>query len=133
MTEDPRCVNLQLDSRSSATIHVVPLEDHRYRIVDPLIAMVSETIGYGDIIEADAGDDDKLVVRRVVENGDFKTFEFCLPEGWADLPAIQAVLARAQRLGGDWAGVFGGILMISLPSEVDHDPSKDILAAYESG
>jgi hypothetical protein len=128
---ESQIVNLVCDDGSSATISVIRLGGRRYRIVDPLIAMVSETIGYGDVIEADAAEDDKLIVRQIVEKGAFTTFEFCLPAGWAELEPVKKVLAKAESLGGAWEGVFGGILMISLPSNVNYDPSDDIAAVYK--
>ena len=64
MDAEPQTVNLTVEGEAgSATIDVHHLGGNRYQIVDPLIAMLSETVAYRDIVVAELDSDDRLVVR----------------------------------------------------------------------
>ncbi len=128
MAPAPQIENLVFDG-CSGTIHVEPLKDNRYRILGPEIAILTDEYGCGDVIEAVRNENNDLVVKRWLERGNYQTYEYCLAAGWHERDAIRKTLDKAQQLGGQWEGIFGGVLVIALPPECDYDPSQDITDA----
>lgn len=113
----------------SGTVSVTHIEGNRYRICGAEIAFINEEYGVGDIIEAFRTDSDKLLVVNRIECGNFRKFEYCLAPGWADRPEMIEVLDRILAMGGEWEGIFGGVLLVALPPETSYDPSEDIAKA----
>ncbi len=132
MESEAHFENLVFRDGSSATIHVTALGGERYRIVGPEVAILCQPLAFHDVIEAHRDSEGRLVVdRRVEKSSAYRTFDYMLREGWNERPSVRRILDKVRELGGDWEGIFGGILIICLPRHVDYDPSKEIAEAME--
>lgn len=133
MANEPTQETLVFRDRSAATIDVTHLGSDRFRIDDPLIAVAFPALQFHDIIKATRDTEGNLVVQRRIEKSGFHAYEYVLSEGWHERESVQGVLDKVRSLGGQWCGVFGGILIICLPSASDYDPSEDIALAMSAG
>jgi len=103
---------------------------NRYRID---CAPLSDCLSFGDVIEADTVGPGKLVFRAVVERSRWTAYSWVLARELIESPAMTDYLARITELGGHWDILFGGLLHIFLPAEVDHDPKREIQRLLEAG
>jgi hypothetical protein len=81
---------------------------------------------YGDIFRAVALGPAAIECERVHERAPLKHHSFIVPASLVSSPAFEKSLGAVDRAGGHWERVMGGILLVSIPSESDFDPSREI-------
>ncbi|GEM_PF-385928 len=91
------------------------------------VPLMVESVKFRDIVEADDMDGKKLRFRRVVQESNWRVFDFLLSKEDRDSEKIDRVLRRVERIGGHWERVLGGYLLICLPPEVDWNPTADVV------
>ena len=87
-----------------------------------------EAAGFGDVIEADRLVNGVLRFRRVVEKSKWKIYDYIMSQEGIASPAVKRVMERVTEVGGHWENVFGGCLVICLPSDCDYNPETDLTA-----
>jgi hypothetical protein len=113
--------------RTTTTAAVTLVGDGRYRL--DTMPLFVEGATFGDVIEADLQSDGKLVFRRVVERSQWRVFGVALTKETIGSDRLAKVLAKAEELGAHWERVFGGLLFICVPPEIDWDPTKELARA----
>jgi hypothetical protein len=101
------------------------LGENQYRL-DSIPGFV-ESLEYGDIFEAEQSGDELRFI-NIVSRGGRCNYSFLLTTSAREGPALRAVLTRVEQLGGVWEQIFGGTLCISMPANVEYDPTADVLA-----
>jgi hypothetical protein len=91
-----------------------------------------ESVGFGDIIEAEAVGDGRLRFRCVAERSGWRTYNYALPPGCIDSERGQTVLRELEDRGVSWEQVFGGLLFICIPPDLDLDPTPWVKQMVES-
>lgn len=129
--QNPTTEVLTIDGFSQDVL-VQHLEGNHYRICGAEIRLFNEEYNVGDVVEAHRNSDNELAVIQLVEPGNFRSFQFILPLGWAEKPEMVNVLNHILAVGGEWEGFFGGILLVALPPDTSYDPSDEIANAYRS-
>ncbi len=117
----------------------------RYRLEEwPIFA--SEITAFGDVIEADLGNDGDLYFPRVIEKGNFQTytreisweirgdrvgkFEEII-DSFLDSPEFRAFSDRVSQVGGDWSLFLGNSLQVHVPRNSDFDPEQELNKVFE--
>lgn len=91
------------------------------------VPLMVDSASFRDIFEAERLDGGKLRFLRVVEKSNWRTYSWLLPQDVVEKLTTTALLDRVTEQGGHWERVFGGVLFICLPSEVEWDPSPEIM------
>jgi hypothetical protein len=133
MADDPHItVKLDGDATSiefpteglTASATVTRIGERLYRLDS--VPMFTELAAFGDVIEAEPIADAIIRFRRVVTPSNWRVFDFVLPRETVEGETLKQVLARAERVGAHWERVFGGVLYICVPPEVDWDPTTGL-------
>src|SRR5215510_8072694 len=99
--------------------------DHNLYIVGETLVLV-DCVSYKDIMEADLQPDGSLIFRRVVKKSEMQTDTFVLPKEVIDSEGFRAFLDRVIEAEGHWEILFGGWVLIHLPSGCKLDPGQEI-------
>ena len=99
--------------------------DHNLYSVEETPVLV-DCVSYKDIIEADLQPDGSLMFRRVVKKSEMQTYDFVLAKKVIDSEGFTSLLDRITKAGGHWEIIFGGWVLIHLPSESELDPGQEI-------
>jgi hypothetical protein len=83
---------------------------------------------FGNIVEAELVSDDLLRIRRLVDQGGWKTIYLALTRERMESEALKAVLADWERRGLHWERMMGGFLLAHIPPGCDFDPLPGIEA-----
>ena len=110
----------------SGSFDVLSLGDDRYQILDPSICLLMEDYSCGDVVTTKCNAQNHLVVLERIERGRFRTLDFVLPQGWRENAQADKLFDRIKHNDGYAVGIFGGMLLISLPLESQYNPSDDI-------
>jgi hypothetical protein len=82
-----------------------------------------ESAGFLDIIEAEAVGEGRLRFRCVAQRSGSRTHDYALPPGRIESEQGQTMLRELEDPGVYWEQVFGGLLFICVPPELDLDPT----------
>jgi hypothetical protein len=99
--------------------------DHNLYSVEETPVLV-DCVSYKDIIEADLQPDGSLMFRRVVKKSEMQTYDFVLAKKVIDSEGFTSLLDRITEAEGHWEIVFGGWVLIHLPSGCKLDPGQEI-------
>jgi len=110
--------------RSFETTQVVPLGSDRYRLEATPIS--SESVSFGDIIEAGKDSDGYLLFRSLITKSELQSFQWLLSAAVVESPQFAAFCDRIMSEGGMWERVLGGLVFVHLPSSYALDPEKEI-------
>jgi hypothetical protein len=99
--------------------------DHNLYSVEETPVLV-DCVSYKDIIEADLQPDGSLMFRRVVKKSEMQTCDFVLAKKVIDSEGFTSLLDRITKAEGHWEIIFGGWVLIHLPSESELDPGQEI-------
>jgi|SRR5262245_3344629 len=99
--------------------------DHNLYSVEETPVIV-DCVSYKDIIEADLQPDGSLMFRRVVKESEMQTYDFVLARKVIDSADFTSLLDRITEAEGHWEIVFGGWVLIHLPSGCKLDPGQEI-------
>lgn len=118
--------NLVFGKHATAPLRVEHRGGNRYRIVDPQISLVDPAFGYFDTIEADRDPTGNLIVRSLVEPGEFYVKEFPLDANWRQDQSAETIFAQVRELGGAWHVSPDDLLIVWLPNDTDADSGNDL-------
>lgn len=107
------------------SLDLEPVGPTLYRIVT--VPLMIESPRFGDVIEVEQKGDRELRFLRVVEQGDWRIFDFLISEEMAGSERVKRVCEKVILLGGHYERVFGGILLLCLPPASDYDPTADLM------
>lgn len=100
------------------------LGGNRYRLED---SGALTPVSYRDVFEADRKPDGTLLFRRIVERSTWRQFAYLLPRSLVErADELDSILDSVSDMGGHWERVFGGILYIAVPPDVEYDPTADL-------
>lgn len=105
----------------TVSVPLTPVGDRLYRLDGVPVFAASAT--FGDVIEAEPGDGGQLRFVRVAEPGGWRTFDYILPTYKLDGEWAQSLLAELMARGGHWERVFGGLLFVCIPPDLELDPA----------
>ena len=113
---------------------VTPLGSDRYRLDrDPLSCLMAANDhelrrlpNYRDIIEATTLKPNVLKFVRVAERASLRKYDWVLSRDSVGSEGLRKVLLRVESEGGHWDRVFGGILVIYIPTTSPYDPTGDM-------
>lgn len=109
---------------SEEMVDATPLGNNLYQVmISPLL---SEFVSYGDVVEATLDLRGKLVARQVVSRGSFRGWEFAIPRAFVDSPELNAFCDAVMKTGGNWERIFGGLLIIHVPTDSPFDAEKEL-------
>ena len=91
------------------------------------IPVASEMIACGDTFEADEKGG-KLVLRRVFKRASRRNYSFVVSDKVRESKRLIDLLRSIETAGGVCERLFGGVVMISMPSNSSYDPTPDIVA-----
>ncbi|MDF2804900.1 MAG: hypothetical protein K0S61_4805 [Anaerocolumna sp.] len=117
---------------SGSEIEALDLEslgDGLYRL--HMTPLFFEEISFGDIIEAEMGNDDVLFYRRIVKKSEFKRFDWILSKKVTDSPEFQYFIENITDLSGHCEQVFGGVLIVYLPISCNVDINMELQKVIE--
>ncbi len=112
------------DEQITATLELARIGPRLFRIES--VPFMIETVGFGDVIEADSVTNDALRFVRIAARGGWHTYDFLIPAELIESENIAAIQDRILSLGGHWERVFGGILFLCLPPTSDYNPIEDM-------
>lgn len=112
------------DEGITETAEVTAMGDRLYRL--DTVPVFVESVRFGDIIEAELLPSGVLRFCRVAHASTWQIYDFLLSEACFESPKFASLTDRVTELRGHWERVFGGMLFICLPSNVDWDPTPDI-------
>ena len=99
--------------------------DHNLYSVEETPVLVS-CVSYKDIIEADLQPDGSLMFRRVVKKSEMQTYSCVLAKKVIDSEGFTSLLDRVTEAEGHWEILFGGFVIIHLPSGCKLDPNQEL-------
>ena len=85
--------------------------------------------GFGDIIEVEPGEEGRLRFVCVAERGGWRTYDFALPLAMMGSERLEALERKLEAQGVYWERLFGGLLFICVPHDVDLDPTSWVESA----
>ena len=97
---------------------------NQYRLEDA--PLLTESVLYGDIIEAEPQADGSLFFTRVLKPSGMRHYDYVLPRSVYESEGFEKLLVRIDEEGGHWTQAFGGVLLVSLPPEAVLDPWGEI-------
>jgi uncharacterized protein DUF4265 len=109
------------------SIPITPIGRRLYRLDG--IPFAVRSAAYGDVIEAVPGEGGRLQFLRVVAPSGWRTFDFAVPKGWMESERGQALIGKVEALGAHWELMFGGLLFVSIPPDLDFDPAAWLASA----
>jgi hypothetical protein len=112
----------------TVSVPLTPVGDRLYRLDGVPVFAVSAS--FGDVIEAEQGEDGRLRFIRVAKHGGWRTYNFILPAHKIESELGQHMLAELAARGGHWERVFGGLLFVCIPPELDLDPAPWVAAVF---
>jgi hypothetical protein len=112
-TEKNREVQFIYQNGDSEWSLVTPLGTNLYRLE---LSSVLEEVHYHDIVEAELQNDGTLRFIRLVTPSGLKTMSCMLPRSRMESPKLASFLNRVIAVGGFWERLFGGVLILNLPS-----------------
>jgi hypothetical protein len=125
----PDTIDVYVETRrgSIGPVPVEPLGDGRYRLWfhDPY---PDQGMQFGCTVEAQLASPDRLLFKRVVDPGPFRTVDMLIPRSVAEWEALRDLLQSWEAKGIHWETLFGGLLLISIPRSMDFDPIPHIRA-----
>jgi len=114
----------------ATTVPVTQLGENLYRL--DAVPIYAESAGLDDVIEVTPLSENRLRFERVVQPGGWRTFDYLIdPQGLASEKGL-LLLEGLEARGVHWEAVFGGVLFICVPEEMDFDPSPWVEAIQES-
>ena len=133
MADDPHItVKLEGDATSiefpaeglTTSATVTQIAPRLYRLDS--VPLFTELASFGDVIEADRIADDAIRFCRVTKPSHWRVFDFLLPKATVEGEKLKNVLAHAEQVGAHWELVFGDVVYICVPPEVDWDPTAEL-------
>jgi hypothetical protein len=82
-----------------------------------------EAAAFGDIGELAPSENGSLRFVRVAEQAGWRTFGYILSSSKIDSDSGQSLLKELEEKGEHWEQVFGGLLFICIPPDLDLDPT----------
>ncbi|SFE51912.1 protein of unknown function [Paenibacillus algorifonticola] len=104
-------------------LKVTPIDDQRYRIEEnPLF---TEMVSFGDIIKLEQ-QGNIYFYKETVRKSRLRRYSWLLSQDVASSEELAAFKNRVADSGGNWETIFGGMLIINVPSHIDFDPDVEI-------
>ena len=123
---------IQYDSKDGrCTFGPNPLEqlgDNLYRV---LCNTMEEEFDFMDVIETEPIDDNTIRFVRVAERGNWRVYCFGLSKRLIESDSLRSFLEQCETRKIHWERILGGLLFLSVPPDMDYDPSDDIQALTE--
>ncbi|WP_341281651.1 DUF4265 domain-containing protein [Paenibacillus sp. FSL H8-0537] len=104
-------------------LKVTPIDDQRYRIEEnPLF---TEMVSFGDIVKLEQ-QGNIYFYKETVRKSRLRRYSWLLSQDVASSEELAAFKNRVADSGGNWETIFGGMLIINVPSHIDFDPDVEI-------
>ncbi|WP_338555160.1 DUF4265 domain-containing protein [Paenibacillus sp. KS-LC4] len=104
-------------------LKVTPIDDQRYRIEEnPLF---TEMVSFGDIVKLEQ-QGNIYFYKETVRKSRLRRYSWLLSQDVASSEELAAFKNRVADSGGNWETIFGGMLIINVPSHIDFDPEAEI-------
>ncbi|MGG4141674.1 DUF4265 domain-containing protein [Paenibacillus algorifonticola] len=104
-------------------LKVTPIDDQRYRIEEnPLF---TEMVSFGDIVKLEQ-QGNIYFYKETVRKSRLRRYSWLLSQEVASSEELAAFKNRVADSGGNWETIFGGMLIINVPSHIDFDPDVEI-------
>jgi Domain of unknown function (DUF4265) len=104
----------------TVSVPLTQIGDRLYRLDG--VPVVAESASFGDVIEAEQGEDGGLRFVRLAERGGWQTYSFVLPAYKIDSEWGQSLLTELTARGGHWERLFGGLLFVCVPPGIELTP-----------
>ena len=79
------------------------------------------------MIEAQPGEEGRLRFVCVAERGGWRTYSYTVSEQMIESERMRSLLREVEARGGHWETLFGGMLFICIPPDVDFDPTPGVM------
>jgi hypothetical protein len=119
-------VTFEVEGVTVNNLRMTRVDHNLYRIEESPVLVSCPS--YKDMIEADLQPAWSLIFRRVVKKSEMQTYDFVLAKKVIDSEGFTSLLDRVTEAEGDWEIVFGGWVLIHLPSGCKLDPYQEIEA-----
>lgn len=106
------------------TANVTRIGPRLYRLDS--VPLLTKSASFKDVIWADASSDGKLIFKRIAQRSGWRVFEFNMSAPFMAGEKLTRIKSRAQSLGAHWEQVFGGVLYICVPPNIDWNPTADM-------
>ncbi|KQO01239.1 DUF4265 domain-containing protein [Paenibacillus sp. Leaf72] len=104
-------------------LKVTPIDDQRYRIEEnPLF---TEMVSFGDIVKLEQ-QGNIYFYKETVRKSRLRRYSWLLSQDVASSEELADFKNRVADSGGNWETIFGGMLIINVPSHIDFDPDVEI-------
>jgi hypothetical protein len=103
---------------------VSSLGENRYRLEEA--PLLTESVFYGDIVEAEKQADGSLLFTQVFERSGMKNYDYILPRSSFESAEFERLLERIDEAGGHWTQAFGGVLLVSMPPKSELNVSEEV-------
>jgi hypothetical protein len=117
-------VRITFGDVTNDNLFVSSLSKNRYRLEEA--PLLTESVFYGDIIEAERQSDGSLLFTQVLERSGMWHYEYILPRSIFESDGFKKLLDRIVEAGGHWTQTFGGVLLVSLPKESELNMAQEI-------
>jgi hypothetical protein len=104
---------------------VTPVGPSLFRLEE---SSLLDELRFHDVIEAGYEPDGGLQFLRLVSQSNLNTTTWLLPKELDDAEAFHSMLDRVVSVGGNWEKVFGGVLMLHLPTSEESTILEDVNA-----
>ena len=116
-------VTFEHDGITANNMRLTRVDHNLYSVEETVLV---DCVSYKDIMEADLQPDGSLIFRRVVKKSEMQTDTFVLPKEVIDSEGFTSFLDRVIEAEGHWEILFGGWVLIHLPSGCKLDPGQEI-------
>ncbi len=105
-------------------VPVTPVRENLYRLEQ---SPLDERAFYKDIIQAKKHEDGSLIFEKVVEPSGRNNYCYLLSKKFYETSEFEELLKKIEESEGHWEQVFGGVLVVSLPSDSRLNLPKEIV------
>lgn len=86
-----------------------------------------ESVGFGDVIEAEVVEEGRVRFICIAERGGWRTFDYMLSEEMVERVRMESLIKEVDARGAHWERLFGGLLFICVPPDSDFDPTPQVM------
>jgi hypothetical protein len=124
-SENPRTALAEREIRTatgdSETLLLTPVGENLFRVEESLF--VTDAV-YRDVIRVTETQDGALLFVEIAERSPLVTNSWILSQALIQSDAVQAVLKRIMKQGGNWEQVFGGGLIVHTSPEMAEEVNE---------
>lgn len=122
---------ITFESGSKGTELVLPLGNGLYRLGSTPLILDELEVHWGDVIEAEMGEDGVLYFQRVVECAPFRHEFYALSQLVAESDEFRDLWAEIEACGGAGERMMGGLFWVHLPEGCTLDVRLRLEETYQ--